>query len=146
LTQSTKETPQGPLTLRVYLPSTAAGALPNTAAGALPQSGATESGPQPCAGSVYLDDGVTLDYQKGAYLREQFSCTVSGNTVTLKAAPREGSFPAWWSALHVEVYGGPSTKADGADGTLATYNAQRRAMLATIPDSGKGAELTLNYR
>ena len=59
LTQSTKETPQGPLTLRVY--------LPNTAAGALPQSGATESGPQPCAGSVYLDDGVTLDYQKGDF-------------------------------------------------------------------------------
>jgi alpha-glucosidase len=137
LTESTKETPRGPLTLRVY--------LPNTAAGALPQNGATESGPQPCAGSVYLDDGVTLDYQKGAYLREQFSCTVSGNTVTVKAAPREGSFAAWWSALHIEVYGGPSTKAEGSDGTLATYNAQRRAMLATIPDSGKGAELTLKY-
>jgi alpha-glucosidase len=129
LTESTKETPRGPLTLRVYLP----------------QAGPNEGGPQPCAGSVYLDDGVTLDYQKGAYLREQFSCTVSGNTVTVKAAPREGSFAAWWSALHVEVYGGPSTKAEGSDGTLATYNAQRRAMLATIPDSGKGAELTLKY-
>jgi alpha-glucosidase len=101
---------------------------------------------------VYLDDGVTLDYQKGAYLREQFSCTVSGDTVTVKAAPREGSFAAWWRALHVEVYGGPGTKADATDaegpratGTLATYNAQRQAMLATIPDSGKGAELTLKY-
>jgi alpha-glucosidase len=131
--------------LRVYLPNTAAGALPNTAAGALPQRDATDGGPQPCAGSVYLDDGVTLDYQKGAFLREQFSCTVSGNTVTVKAAPREGSFAAWWSALHIEVYGGPSTKAEGSDGTLATYNAQRRAMLATIPDNGKGAQLTLNY-
>jgi alpha-glucosidase len=145
LTQSTKETPKGPLTLRVYLPNTAAGALPNTAAGASPQRDATDGGPQPCVGSVYLDDGVTLDYQKGAFLREQFSCTVSGDTVTVKAAPREGSFAAWWSALHIEVYGGPSTKAEGSDGTLATYNAQRRAMLATIPDSGKGAELTLKY-
>ena len=41
-------------------------------------------------------------------MREQFSCTVSGDTVTVKVAPREqGSFAAWWTALHVEVYGGP---------------------------------------
>jgi hypothetical protein len=65
--------------------------------------------------------------------------------VTVKAAPREGSFTPWWHALHIEIYGGPSTRAQGADGTLATYNAERRAMLATIPDSGKGAEVTLKY-
>jgi alpha-glucosidase len=145
LTQSTKETPQGPLTLRVYLPNTAAGALPNTAAGALPQTGSDESGTQPCAGSIYLDDGVTLNYKKGEYLREQFSCSVNGDTVTVKIAPREGSFAPWWQVVHIEVYGGPSAKAEAADGTLATYNAQRRAMLATIPDTGKGAELTLKY-
>jgi alpha-glucosidase len=137
LTQSTKETPQGALTLRVY--------LPNTAAGALPQSGPNETGAQPCVGSVYQDDGVTLNYKKGDFLREQFSCTVSGDTVTVKAAPREGSFAPWWHALHIEVYGGPSTKAEGADGTLATYNAERHAMLATVPDDGKGAEVTLKY-
>jgi alpha-glucosidase len=129
LTQSTKETPQGALTLRVYLP----------------QSGPDESGPQPCAGSVYQDDGITLDYKKGEFMREQFSCTVSGDTVTVKAAPREGSYAPWWHALHIEVYGGPSTKAEGADATLATYNAERHAMLATVPDSGKGAEVTLKY-
>src|SRR5581483_10459322 len=74
LTQSTKETPQGPLTLRVYLP----------------QTGSNEAGAQPCAGSIYLDDGVTLNYKKGEYLREQFSCSVSGDTVRVKIAPREG--------------------------------------------------------
>ena len=31
------------------------------------------------------------------------------------------------------------------DGTLVTYNSQRHAMLATIADSGKGAEVTLKY-
>lgn len=129
LTQSTKETPQGPLTLRVYLP----------------QANPNETTAQPCAGSIYLDDGVSLDYKKGEYLREQFSCSVSGNSVTVKIAPREGSYAPWWTALHIEVYGGPSHKAEGADGTLVTYNAQRRAMLATIPDTGKGAEITLKY-
>jgi alpha-glucosidase len=137
LTQSTKEIPQGPLTLRVYLPNTAAGALPNTAA--------SESGAQPCTGSVYLDDGVTLDYKKGESMREQFSCTVSGDRVRVKASPREGSFTPWWTALQIEVYGAPSTKAETADGTRATYNAQRHATLVTIPDNGKGAELTLKY-
>jgi alpha-glucosidase len=94
---------------------------------------------------VYLDDGVTLDYKKGESMREQFSCSVTDDTVTVKASPREGSFAPWWTALHIEVYGGPSTKAAAGDGTLATYNARRHAMLATIPDSGKGAELTLKY-
>lgn len=129
LTQSTKETPQGPLTLRVYLP----------------QTGSNEASAQPCAGSIYLDDGVTLNYKKGEYLREQFSCSVSENTVHVKIAPREGSFAPWWQVLHIEVYGGPSMKAEAADGMLVTWNAQRRAMLATIPDTGKGTELTLKY-
>ena len=134
LTQSTKEIPQGPLTLRVYLPqSDASRSEPN------------ETGTQPCTGSIYQDDGVTLDYQKGAYLREEFSCTVRGDTVTVSAAAREGSFAPWWQVLRVEVYGGPSVKAEGSDGTLATYDAERQAMVATIPDNGKGATLTLKY-
>jgi alpha-glucosidase len=111
----------------------------------LPNTAGTATGPQPCAGSVYLDDGVTFDYKKGEYLREQFSCSISGDRVMVKASPREGNFTPWWTALHIEVYGGPSAKAEAGDGTLATYNAQRQAMLATIPDSGKGAELTLKY-
>jgi alpha-glucosidase len=129
LTQSTKETPQGPLTLRVYLP----------------QKNPNETSMQPCAGSIYLDDGVSFNYKKGDYLREKFSCSVSGDTVTVKASAREGSFAPWWNVLHVEVYGGPSNKAEAADGTLVTHNAQRNAMLATIPDTGKGVELTLTY-
>jgi alpha-glucosidase len=127
LTQSTRETPQGPLTLRVYLP----------------QAGAAAE--QPCAGSVYLDDGVSMNYRRGESLRERFSCSVSGDAVTVRAAAREGSYPAWWKALRIEVYGGPGTEAAGGDGTLAVYDAQRQAMTATIPDSGRGAELTLRY-
>ena len=127
LTQSTNETPKGPLTLRVYLP----------------QGG--QGGAQPCRGSVYLDDGTTLDYQKGTSLREQFSCSVSGDTVSVKAAPREGSSPAWWQSLRVEVHGGPGTKASAGEAAAATYDAAHQAMVATIADSGKGAELTLKY-
>ena len=130
LTQSTAETPQGPLTLRVYLP------YADAAAG---------SPPQPCTGSVYLDDGTSLDYQKGNYLRERFSCSASGDTITVKAEPREGSFTPWWQALRVEVYGGPGSHAQAGEGSLAVYDAEHQRMIATVPDSGKGAELTLKY-
>jgi alpha-glucosidase len=130
LTQSTVETPQGPLTLRVYLPNA---------------NGDPAAPPQPCAGSVYLDDGTTTDYQKGSFVREQFTCTATGDTVSVKAAPHEGSYTPWWQALRVEVYGGPSTRAQGTDGTLASYDAERQAMVATVSDSGKGVELTLKY-
>ncbi len=51
LIQSTDETPNGPLELRVY---------PG----------------QPCAGSLYLDDGHTLGYQHGEFLRQTFTLSV----------------------------------------------------------------------
>ncbi len=130
LTQSTVETPQGPLTLRVYLPN------PN---------GDPAAPPQTCAGSVYLDDGVTTDYQKGNFVREQFTCTLSGDTVTVKAAQREGTYAPWWQTLRVEIYGGPGTKAEAGEGNVPTYDAEHQAMVATMADNGKGAEVTLKY-
>ena len=57
LVQSTDEKPQGPLTLRVYPP--------------------TEPG-EDCAGSLYLDDGVSYDFRKGDFLRMGFTCQARG--------------------------------------------------------------------
>ncbi len=51
LIQSTDETPNGPLELRVY---------PG----------------QPCSGSLYLDDGHTFRYQHGEFLRQTFHLSV----------------------------------------------------------------------
>src|SRR5580692_265431 len=101
LVQSTDEKPQGPLTLRVY---------PPTAIG------------NDCEGSVYLDDGVSYDFRKGAFLREKFTCRVSGEGVVVTVAPREGGFAPWWKQLSVEVYGAakPATGvASALDGTHA---------------------------
>ena len=81
LVQSTEEKPNGPLTLRVFPGDN-------------------------CNGSVYLDDGTTYDFRKGAFLRQQFSCTVaSDGTVTVSAASAEGTFHPWWSSIRVEVVG-----------------------------------------
>jgi alpha-glucosidase len=80
LTQSTEEVPLGPLTLRVY------------------------PGPN-CEGTVYQDDGTTLDYRNGKYLRVNFTCQVNADGVQIHLGRFEGSYPPWWKQYEIQVYG-----------------------------------------
>ncbi len=70
LVQSTEETPQGPLTLRVY-----------------PPAGTNKD----CGGSLYLDDGVSYAFAKGDSLRVEFTCqrTVARPDGDHRTAPRQ---------------------------------------------------------
>jgi len=79
LIQSTDEKPRGPLTLRVY---------PG----------------KDCRGSVYLDDGKTLAYTRGEFVRIDFSCTITSLGVELHVGERSGSYLPWWKTIHLEVY------------------------------------------
>ena len=80
LVQSTQETPQGPLELRVY-------------------PGAD------CGGSLYLDDGHTFNYKKGEYLRQSFSCSAGKNALAIRAGAVQGTFMPWFSRIQFTVYG-----------------------------------------
>jgi alpha-glucosidase len=132
LVQSTDETPQGPLSLRVYPP--------------------VKDG-EPCTGSVYLDDGVTYNFKKGEYARESFTCERTADGLAVEVKPREGSFAPWWSELSVEVYGASkdATEASmqGADGHAtqvpARFDAAHHRIIAVVPDNGKGVEVKLTY-
>jgi alpha-glucosidase len=77
LVQSTSEIPKGPLELHVY---------PG----------------DDCRGELYLDDGVSIE---GPSLRQQVTCTVTSNGVTLHFAVREGTHRPWWKSIAVTVYG-----------------------------------------
>ena len=59
IVQSTNETPQGPLTLRIYVGDR-------------------------CEGELYQDDGKTYAYRQGVYLRMSFSCAASAEGLRLK--------------------------------------------------------------
>lgn len=84
LVQSTDEIPKGPLTLRVYVPA--------------------EN--QSCRGSVYSDDGHSLNYRKGEVYRLKATCNVATDgAVTLILAPSERGFQPWWTSLRVELVG-----------------------------------------
>lgn len=122
LVQSTNEKPQGALELRVY------------------------PGPE-CQGSLYLDDGRSLDYKKGAYLRQEFTCEASGDTVRVKLAAPTGKYQPWWKNIDVVVYG---WEQPGATATLASggkltarHDATARTVRVTVPASAQGAELRL---
>ena len=89
--QSTDQTPQGPLELRVY------------------------PGPD-CHGDLYQDDGNSFAYQKGAYLREHFTCEVSAGGVKVHFAPAEGSFQPWFKQVRVSVIGAGTIRDVRVDG------------------------------
>ena len=80
LVQSTQETPQGPLELRVYAGSD-------------------------CRGSLYMDDGSSFAYKRGEYLRQSFTCSVTAEGLTVQLSAREGSYTPWWKEIRVVVYG-----------------------------------------
>jgi alpha-glucosidase len=121
LIQSTDETPNGPLELRIY------------------------PGPQ-CAGSLYLDDGHTFRYQHGEFLRQTFTCEADSNSVRLNFAARQGSYTPWWKTVEVVIFDWPSKQANAtlSNSTLqlkTSYDAAKHALHIVMPDSGKEAEL-----
>ncbi len=139
LVQSTMETPQGPLTVRVY-PKIA-----TTTAMATEHASDDE-----CAGSVYADDGVTMAYQHGDFLRMQFRCEATAGGVTLHIGQHEGSYSPWWKELRVEVYGAAVPRAsaslNGGQQPVVTYDSEHKAFVTTVRDDGKGSDLQITFQ
>ncbi len=127
LVESTNQTPQGPLTLRIY---------PGD-----PGEGAS------CSGSLYLDDGKTMAYRRGDFLRMQFTCGMSDHELHIHIGAHEGSYPAWWKEIHAEVYGlNPASPAVHVESNGRSIPATRSAQSIdfTIVDDGKGIDLDLH--
>lgn len=126
LIQNTDETPSGPLELHVYPGSE-------------------------CNGSLYLDDGHTLRYQKGEFLRQTLTCKSDSKSLTLNFGKREGSFKPWWKLVEVVIYDWPSAHAEakvsGSTYPLKTsYDAKQRALHVTMADVASEAELSVRGR
>ena len=114
--ESTDITPQGPLTLRVY---------------------AGDS----CSGELYQDDGKSYAYLHGTYLRQKFTCRQTGDGMRLDIGSHDGSYPAWWKQIHVEIYGW--TPALGkvfvnSAETAVQVDRQPRSAGFDVADEGKG--------
>jgi len=123
LTQSTSEVPQGPLMVRVYPGND-------------------------CQGSLYQDDGNTMSYTRGEFLRIQFSCEQSPSSIKLQIGPHEGSYNPWWKEIHVEVYGWNSSSSRvAADNMLvikSVLDRSRHMVSFTVPDNLAGEHLEIS--
>ena len=124
LVQSTTETPQGPLTLRVY---------PG----------------HDCKGSLYLDDGISYAYTHGDFLRVNFECEVTEHAVRIHIGSRQGSHSAWWKDLSLEIYGTNGlpqrVEVNGKSGTLfrTSFDASRHCFDIVVPDAGGAQDITI---
>lgn len=117
LTESTAEIPQGPLTLRVY---------PG----------------EDCAGNLYLDDGSSMAYRRGEFLRMQFSCEETRAGLRVHIGKHEGNYQSWWKQVRVEVYGWHANDTNVfLNGRRSSVSANSERMSVELADDGHGAEI-----
>jgi len=124
LVQHTGEMPNGPLELRVY------------------------PGPD-CAGSLYLDDGRTFAYTRGEYRRISYTCQVTKDSVRVKIAGPEGTFPPWWHSVQLEVFGAERAPREVLIGRTVVkdwkHDAAARKLVITLAETGTAVEVQVNY-
>lgn len=78
--QSTGSVPQGPLEISVY------------------------PGPN-CHGSLYQDDGNTLAYQRGEFLRMEFTCEAKPDVVSWAFTTTKANYEPWWNTMKITFFG-----------------------------------------
>ena len=115
LVQSTAEIPEGALELSVY---------PGRVG----------------VGSIYADDGHSLAFQRGVFLRQTYRFTASPDGDEFALSAREGSHDPWWETIEIVVHGRPDQPVDvtAANGTIlgVTYDSDRAALRIVLFDSG----------
>jgi len=129
LVQYTAEKPNGPLELRVYLPS---GTSAND-----------------CRGTLYQDDGHTFAYQRGEILRVNYSCQVSANSVTVTSSIVKNAFKPWWQSAEIELYGVASAPKEVRVGAEVDkewkYDSQMHSLTLTVPDAVKNWSVRIGF-
>ena len=118
VTQSTAETPRGPLQLHVY-------------------PGAD------CRGELYWDDGVSI---RGASLRQTIRCTQGKDGLMIQFDQREGKYRPWWKQIQVWVHGwsGPVVIRQGDRKIPAISGEGAQAVAFTIPDQPRAVDFVLS--
>ncbi len=143
LVQSTEQRPDGPLTLRVYVPT---GAPPAPAATAVsPASSGSGDAGAPCSGDLYSDDGASFDFRHGAYLRLHLTCSVTPDgALTVHIPAPEGSFRPWWTHFRIEAVGlNPRQHQASFSGHSTALERTALGYAVTVPDTGKAQDILL---
>eukprot|EP01037_Dinobryon_pediforme_P006390 gene6390-6456_t len=122
LVQSTAQVPDGPLQLHIY-------------------PGAD------CAGEIYDDDGHSMNFAHGEFMRQTVRCTADANGVqTITFDAREGRFRPWWKSIALIVHGGkvPAGATLRGKTITPTKTGDDTATAIVIPDQPGAAVVTLH--
>jgi len=115
--QSTSEVPKGPLELLVYPGSD-------------------------CRGSLYQDDGNTLAYQRGEFLRMQFRCDSNSESLKFHFSASQTQFKPWWTTIKATFFGFPRKPQQLQSGENVVqgwgYDAARGTVSIDLPASPDG--------
>jgi alpha-glucosidase len=75
-----------------------------------------------------------------------FACHQSSNGMQISIGAHEGSYPAWWKDIRVELYGSSPSKdtviGDSKTSSVPIERSQHSVSL-TVPDSGRGFTIEL---
>ena len=120
LVQSTAQLPDGPLQLDVY-------------------PGAD------CSGVLYADDGHSMAFLRGGFLRQAMRCTVNGDRLHITFAKREGRYRPWWKHVVVQVHGwqGLGTVTTQGHVVASAVDAPSQVLRFTIADPHADEELVI---
>jgi alpha-glucosidase len=119
LVQSTAETPRGSLSLEIY---------PG----------------EDCRGTLYADDGHSMAYARGGYLRQTVRCAVTERGLTVSFDARAGTFQPWWKSLDIVVHGWDGgARATLAGSDVASKPQQAHELHLVIADQVGAAELVI---
>jgi alpha-glucosidase len=112
--QSTNEKPDGPLELRIYMGDD-------------------------CHGTLYQDDGHTFAYQRGDFLRVNFTCDVTPRDITITSTLVKNAYKPWWNSTQLQIYGAGAEPKEVRIGDQMThewrFDAQAHCITLTVPDS-----------
>lgn len=76
----------------------------------------------------------------------QFSCELTANSLHLKIGAHEGSYPAWWKEIRIEVYGwkySPLLLVVNGKRIPPALDQQVHSTSFIIADDGRGADVEL---
>ncbi len=123
LVQSTMETPDGPLRLDVY---------PG----------------EDCEGALYADDGHSLGYARGEFLRQRVRCEATADGLEVAFDAREGRFAPWWKRIEVVVHGwqGTARVEQGGRAIEAATGADAGTLRFAVDDQPAATRISLHRR
>jgi alpha-glucosidase len=124
IVQSTNEKPDGPLELRVYMGDD-------------------------CHGTLYQDDGHTFAYQKGDFLRVNFTCEVSPREMTITSKIEKNGYQPWWNSTQLRIYGPGAEPKEARIGDQLIhdwrYDVQAHCITLTVPDALRNWSVRLTF-